>query len=96
MKDLIPGLNNEEWLIEEKKWVPENQNLQETLLSTGNGFLGSRGVLEEIPEGSYAGTYFAGLYDSCNTQVTELVNTPNPVYFRITLCANMSETLTTQ
>ena len=84
MKDLIPGLHDKEWIIEEKKWDPEKQNLQETLLSTGNGFLGSRGVLEEIPEGSYAGTYFAGLYDSRNTQVTELVNTPNPVYFRIT------------
>ncbi len=82
-KSLLPVLSDSEWLVEEKKWNPNKQKLNESLFVLGNGYLGSRGILEEIPEGCTPGTYFAGLYDAKNTQVTELVNAPNPVYFKI-------------
>ncbi|MBN1595282.1 glycoside hydrolase family 65 protein [candidate division FCPU426 bacterium] len=79
---LIPTRSGQEWLVEEKDWNPEKESLQESLFTLGNGYLGSRGILEEIPSGCTPGTYFAGLYDDKNTQVTELVNAPNPVVFK--------------
>lgn len=82
-KNLLPVINDSEWLVEEKKWYPEKQKLNESLFILGNGYLGSRGILEEIPEGCTPGTYFAGLYDAKNTQVTELVNAPDPIYFKM-------------
>ena len=82
-KNLLSILSNDDWLVEEKKWDPKRQTLNETIFTIGNGYLGSRGILEEIPQGSTPGTYFAGLYDGKNTQVTELVNAPNPVHFKI-------------
>lgn len=81
--NFLPVLSDNEWLVEEKKWNPKKQQLNESLFTLGNGYLGSRGILEEIPKGSSPGTYFAGLYDAKNTQVTELVNAPNPIYFKM-------------
>ena len=51
------------------------------LFTGGNGFIGSRGVLEEIPERAMPGTFIAGLYDKSGAQVEELVNLPNPINF---------------
>ncbi len=82
-KSIIPALSSREWLVEEKKWEPKKQALYESLFTLGNGYLGSRGILEDLPEGATPGTYFAGLYDAKNTQVTEMVNAPNPVYFKM-------------
>ncbi len=79
----LPAVSSCEWLVEEKKWEPEKQTLYETLFTLGNGYLGSRGILEDLPEGVTPGTCFAGLYDAKNTQVTELVNAPNPACFRM-------------
>lgn len=79
----LPELSNSEWLVEERSWKPAEQALIESVLTLGNGYLGSRAILEELPEGSAPGTYFAGLYDAKNTQVTELVNAPNPVVFKV-------------
>ncbi|MFH1858375.1 MAG: glycosyl hydrolase family 65 protein [Candidatus Omnitrophota bacterium] len=76
-------LSEESWLIEEKGWDRGRQKVQESLFSQGNGYLGIRGILEEIPFDSQPGTFIAGLYDKTQAQVTELVNLPNPVHFRI-------------
>jgi len=57
----------------------------ETVFTLGNGYLGSRGILEEGCKKGYAGTYFAGLYDRSEGQSYELVNAPNPV--RVEICA---------
>jgi kojibiose phosphorylase len=83
MAVLMPGLSRAEWLVEEKKWGPKKQAVTESMFTLGNGYLGSRGVPEELPEGCTPGTYFAGLYDCKNTQVTEMVNAPNPVVFKM-------------
>ena len=37
------------WLIKEEGWVKSLQGIREAQLTLGNGFLGSRAVLEEIP-----------------------------------------------
>ncbi|MBN1354283.1 MAG: glycoside hydrolase family 65 protein [Candidatus Omnitrophica bacterium] len=76
-------LSKEEWLIREKGWVPDELGIRETQFTIGNGYLGLRGIYEEIPDGTEPGTYIAGVYDSAASMVPELVNAPNPIDFRI-------------
>ena len=76
-------LSKEDWLISEKGWSPSGLKVRESLFTLGNGYLGSRGIYEEIPDGTEQGTYIAGIYDSAASMVPELVNAPNPVDFRI-------------
>ena len=73
------------WLIKETEWVNELQNVREAQFALGNGYLGTRGVLEEIPSDARPGTYIAGIYDKLMAQVTELVNFPNPFNFKLTV-----------
>ncbi len=73
------------WLIKETEWASELQNIRESQFALGNGYLGTRGVLEEIPSGAGPGTYIAGMYDKLMSQVTELVNFPNPFNFKLTV-----------
>ena len=85
MKDYYSKYTNEySWIIKEEGWVRALQGVRETQLAIGNGFLGSRAVLEEIPYDAKPGTYIAGLYDSVGSKVSELVNLPNPFNFKIT------------
>ncbi len=85
MKDYYSKYNTEyPWLIQEEGWVKPLQAVREAQLALGNGFLGSRAVLEEIPYDAKPGTYIAGLYDKIGSQVAELVNLPNPFNFKIT------------
>jgi kojibiose phosphorylase len=74
-----------EWVIEESSWEPNLQKVRETQFSQGNGYLGMRGILEEGPKESSPGTFITGIYDNRGAMVTELVNLPNPVYFRISV-----------
>ena len=78
-------LSKDEWLIKEKGWSPDKLAVNESLFTLGNGYLGSRGIYEEIPEKTEMGTYIAGVYDKAASMVPELVNTPNPIDFRITV-----------
>ena len=73
------------WMIKEEGWVKSLQGIRESQLAIGNGFLGSRAVLEEMPYNAKPGTYIAGLYDKMGSQVAELVNLPNPFNFRIAI-----------
>jgi kojibiose phosphorylase len=72
------------WCIKEAEFKENLQNIRESQFSLGNGFLGTRGFLEEKPKGSLPGIYIAGVYDKFSAQVAELVNFPNPFYFKIT------------
>ena len=84
MKDYYSKYNSEySWLIKEEGWVKSLQSVRESQFALGNGFLGSRAVLEEIPYDAETGTYISGVYDSIGSQVAELVNLPNPFNFRI-------------
>ena len=86
MKDHYSKYNTEySWLITEDSWAESIQNVRETQFAIGNGLIGSRGTLEEIPIGSHAGTYMAGLYDSTGSQVSELINWPNPFNFKLSV-----------
>jgi len=84
MKDFFKALISEDtWTIKEKDWVRRLQGVRESLFTLGNGYLGSRGILEEVPYDSNRGTYIAGIYDSAGARVTEIVNLPNPTNFKI-------------
>lgn len=85
MKSFYSKYHSEEsWLIKEKGWVRNLQSMRESQFALGNGFFGSRGILEEIPYDCSPGTFIAGIYDKIGSQVPELVNLPNPFNFKIT------------
>ena len=54
-------LSKEEWLIRKKGWSRNKLNVRESLFTLGNGYLGSRGIYEEIPDGTEQGTFIAGV-----------------------------------
>ena len=56
------ALSSPEWLITEDGFDPESANVRETLCTVGNGYLGTRGTLEEGHPGDLSGTYLAGVY----------------------------------
>jgi len=76
-------LSSEEWLIEQKGWARPLQQIREAQFTLGNGLIGSRGILEELPYDANAGTFVAGIFDRVGAKIPELVNLPNPVVFRI-------------
>jgi kojibiose phosphorylase len=78
-------LSPDPWLIHEPVFDPLKMQEYESLFTLGNGYLGSRGVLEEIPTNSSPGTYIAGLFDKSISQVSEIVNLPNPVDLRFSI-----------
>ena len=73
----------EDWLILEDKIDESNLRFQETIFTLGNGYIGSRGILEEGHSKGYAGTYIAGVYDRGEGESYEIVNIPNPVNVEI-------------
>ncbi|MCF7874711.1 MAG: hypothetical protein K9L87_00460 [Candidatus Omnitrophica bacterium] len=73
---------DELWRIKEIGFKRDLQNIRESQFSLGNGLIGSRAGLEEKPKGAQPGLYLSGLYDSLTAQVAELVNLPNPFYFK--------------
>jgi kojibiose phosphorylase len=86
MKDFYSHcIDDDSWLIKESKWTKSLQNIHEAQFALGNGYLGTRAVLEEIPCDAMPGTYIAGIYDKMSSQVAELVNLPNPFYFIFTI-----------
>lgn len=70
------------WLIKEMDWNRSIQGIREAQFALGNGYIGSRAILEEVPLDAKSGTYIAGVYDKLAAQVSELVNFPNPFNFK--------------
>jgi len=82
-KDIYSNyINDDLWLIKETEWARELQGIRESQFSLGNGYLGTRGIYEEIPYDCAPGTYIAGIYDKMAAQVSEMVNFPNPINFK--------------
>ena len=88
------GLEEDSWSISYSDYVPEKEKIRETLLTVGNGYLGTRGAFEETKAGesNYPGTYIAGLYNRLVSKVgdrevenEDFVNIPNwlPIQFKI-------------
>jgi len=86
MKDYFEDyLSDAHWQIIETGWNPELQNVNESLFALGNGYVGSRAILEENPPDCRPGTFFAGLYEGTRSLVPELINAPNPIDFRVSV-----------
>ncbi len=82
------------WSLEYNDYDPKKEKSRESLLTIGNGYLGTRGAMEETKasETNYPGTYIAGLYNRLISKVAnkdieneDFVNCPNWLFinFRI-------------
>ena len=82
------------WSLEYDDFDPAKEKSRESLLAIGNGYLGSRGAMEEATAGefNYPGTYVAGLYNRLISKIADrdienedFVNCPNwiSIKFRI-------------
>ena len=86
MNDIYSHFTKDDrWLIKQTEWVTVVQNIRETQFALGNGYMGTRGILQDMPEGVMPGLFLAGLYDKIGSQVDELVNWPNPINFMFTI-----------
>ena len=54
----------DEWRMVEKQYYPRVQAQMETIFSIGNGYLGMRGVCEEVTPCTENGTFINGFYES--------------------------------
>ena len=74
-----------DWAVEETAIDEDRLRVRETRFALGNGYIGSRGVLEEGLGGGYPGTYIAGIYDRVDDEPSEIVSLPNPVDVRLSV-----------
>ena len=72
-----PDGEDSRWLIVEDGFTAAMANTYETLFTTGNGYLGTRGSLEEGHEGALPGTFLRGVFDHHDSAVTDLVKAPD-------------------
>jgi kojibiose phosphorylase len=77
------ALSAPEWLITESGFDAARAAVHETLCTVGNGYLGTRGTLEEGHEGDLSGTYLNGVYDDHDSPVIDLVNAPDWLAFAV-------------
>ncbi len=88
------GMEADSWKLEYFDYDITKERSREALLTTGNGYFGTRGAMEEADanEINYPGTYIAGIYNRLVTRISgkdieneDFVNCPNwlPVRFKI-------------
>ncbi|HRY98991.1 MAG TPA: HAD-IA family hydrolase, partial [Bacteroidales bacterium] len=85
-EELGSGQEARTWRLSYHGLDPLKEASREALLTTGNGYFGTRGCLEELAAGGahYPGTYIAGLYNRLKSRVgdrdvenEDFVNAPN-------------------
>lgn len=88
------GLEEDNWSLSYYEYDPDRERSREALLTIGNGYLGTRGCMEEVKANAvnYPGTYIAGLYNRLTSHIAgraveneDFVNIPNwlEITFRI-------------
>jgi len=88
------GIDEDSWNITYHTYEPDKERTREALLCVGNGYMGTRGAMDETDANkiNYPGTYIAGLYNRLSTPIAgrdiwneDFVNAPNwlPVSFKI-------------
>jgi beta-phosphoglucomutase len=65
------------WHILETQFFPKQLHQKETVFTSGNGYLCSRGAFEEGYPGEEALTFLHGVFDDIPTFTSELANAPN-------------------
>ena len=75
---LLLDFSPKRWLLYRSGYRkrPKQLQINETLMTIGNGYLNIRGSLEELPPGSCKGMYINGIYDRSEADVEELVKCP--------------------
>ena len=80
------GLQDDMWSLTYVGYDPVKESSREVLLSSGNGYFGTRGAFEELDANpvNYPGTYMAGLYNRLDSRIEDrivenedFVNAPN-------------------
>ena len=71
------GGEDSRWLIVEDGFTAALAGTCETLFTTGNGYLGTRGSLAEGHEGALPGTFLRGVFDHHDSAVPDLVKAPD-------------------
>ena len=74
-----------DWIVLESQFEPQKLHTQETVFTIGNGYLGTRGSLEERYLEDMAATLIHGIYDEVPVVYTELVNCPDWLPLTITI-----------
>ncbi|KPU26848.1 kojibiose phosphorylase [Caloranaerobacter sp. TR13] len=75
-------MGNELWIIEQECYDVKDNPKYETIFTLANGYRGFRGWLEFSSYG-FNGNFIAGVFDKAEAQVTEIVNTQNPLVFNL-------------
>ena len=71
------------WCISNDSCVKNKLNYWESVFSLSNGYMGIRGVEDEIPAGSNPGLYIAGIFDKSECLISEIVNFPEIMMIRL-------------
>jgi trehalose/maltose hydrolase-like predicted phosphorylase len=90
----LKGIEQEAWTLSYDEYDPDHEGTREALCAVGNGYLGTRGALEEVKANgvNYPGTYIAGVYNRLESEVAgrtiineDFVNCPNwlPITFKL-------------
>ncbi|MCL5264464.1 MAG: glycoside hydrolase family 65 protein [Chloroflexi bacterium] len=82
----VPG-SDPNWLLVEQGFTPAREHEVESLLTIGNGCLGTRGSIAEDGTASLPATFIAGVFDATakSTPFRELVLAPDWVRMRIVI-----------
>jgi kojibiose phosphorylase len=73
------------WLLTEETFDPSRQHHKETIFTTGNGYLCTRGAFEEGYPGDRRATFIHGVFDDAPIAFTELANAPDWLPFVVLL-----------
>ena len=73
------------WTLTENTFDPASQHHKETIFTIGNGYLSTRGALEEGYPGESRATFVHGVFDAAPIVVTELANAPDWLGLQIVL-----------
>ncbi|MBI3951004.1 MAG: glycoside hydrolase family 65 protein [Acidobacteria bacterium] len=81
----FPLTEDPTWLIEWEGFDPRREHDLESLTTIGNGYLGTRGAVEEINPSSQPATLIAGVFDTLpeTNNLPELVVAPNWLVVRV-------------
>src|ERR687885_3063190 len=65
------------WIVREERFDLPKQNHKETVFTSGNGYLCTRGAFEESYPGERRATFIHGVFDAMPISFTELANAPD-------------------
>lgn len=76
-KKISDIISDDEWLVVQERYDPEQTLVYESLFCLSNGYLGVRGAHEEGTKKSIPCNYINGVFDKSETFMRELANMPN-------------------